>query len=153
MPFLTQSHRDTGGMFDCTLFDNSKVIMFDHCRFWEIFLFLLNLTPNLTCPFYVLKHVAKTAHSWIVEQNQMNCQTKNCWTSHLLHPIVGEIEPMKWMVLLLSFYWLYYPIDKIFREAATVPVINFSFSKHGSTGRNSSLQRICRGFIYFFCSP
>ncbi len=51
--------------------------------FWMVFV------PNYVrliwiSTFYVLKHVAKMTHSWIVEQNQMYCRTKNCWTSHLL---------------------------------------------------------------------
>ena len=41
---------DTGGMFNRSYFDNSKVIMFDEWK--ELFLrkklFLFNLTPNLT---------------------------------------------------------------------------------------------------------
>jgi hypothetical protein len=46
-------------MLDWSYFDNSKVIMLDD---WK-------------------EHVAKMAHSRIVEPNQMNCQNKNCQTS------------------------------------------------------------------------
>ncbi len=31
--------------------------------------------------FHVLKHVVKNTHSWIVKQNQINCQNKNCQIS------------------------------------------------------------------------
>jgi len=42
----------TGGMLDWTLFDNSKLIMFDDWKvsFLKKKLFLFNLTPNLTYP-------------------------------------------------------------------------------------------------------
>ncbi len=40
----------TCGMFDWSYFDNSKVVMFDYWKvsFLRKFLFLFNLTPNLT---------------------------------------------------------------------------------------------------------
>ena len=53
--------------------------------------------------FYILKHVAKTTHSWIVEQNQMNCRNKNCRTSQR-SPLNGlakvpESNIMIWLIL------------------------------------------------------
>ena len=78
----------------------SKVSSFKNCHLVFLVEVRINRTKMLSCfssinsyfdKWHVQKQGLKTTHSSIVEENQNNCQRKNCRTSHLLLELLQKI--------------------------------------------------------------